>query len=165
MQECLYVGCQDGQVHAVDLDTGTLRWLYQAGASAISSPAVADGIVYVGSQAVVYAIDAATGTLRWRAAPAGDQDMTTQRRMAGDWWVEGPGYHAARHVSPLAVMVTQDTVYAVREKGPLYALDAVTGALRWRYGVNQVPWYRGWAFHRRRAGSGTPRRKSSSSLL
>jgi hypothetical protein len=45
----VYVGCYSGELLAIDLATGKLRWSYDAGEPiGESSPAVADGIVYVG---------------------------------------------------------------------------------------------------------------------
>ncbi len=45
---------------------GDLRWRYQTGSSVRSSPAVADGVVYVGSwDNHVYALDASSGDLLW----------------------------------------------------------------------------------------------------
>ena len=46
---------------------GDLRWRYLTGGSVFSSPAVADGVVYVGSDdGYVYTVDASSGDLRWR---------------------------------------------------------------------------------------------------
>src|SRR5689334_16985337 len=57
----LYVGIEDNNVYALDPTTGATRWKYQTGGIVDSSPAVADGVVYVGSaDHFVYAIQAAT---------------------------------------------------------------------------------------------------------
>ena len=64
----VYVGSATGELHAVNLRDGTLRWKYKASATGIgeSSPAVADGIAYVGDlDGVVHAIDVSSGTARW----------------------------------------------------------------------------------------------------
>ena len=55
-------------VHALEAATGTELWTYNTGANVTSSPAVANGVVYIGSGYggnKVYAFDAATGTLLW----------------------------------------------------------------------------------------------------
>src|SRR5204862_179014 len=45
----VYVGVQPGELIAVDLQTGKLRWKYKAQEGiAESSPAVHDGVVYIG---------------------------------------------------------------------------------------------------------------------
>jgi eukaryotic-like serine/threonine-protein kinase len=69
-----------------------------------SSPAVANGVVYFGSNDV-YALDASTGALLWSYAMGG--------------WVSS---------SPA---VANGVVYAVGFLGNLYALNATTGALLW----------------------------------
>ena len=64
----VYVGSQTGELHAVNLADGSLKWKYKATADGIgeSSPAVADGRVYIGDLAgVVHAVDAASGKAVW----------------------------------------------------------------------------------------------------
>jgi eukaryotic-like serine/threonine-protein kinase len=64
----VYVGSVTGELHAVNLSDGTLRWKYKASDTGIgeSSPAVADGIAYVGDlDGVVHAIDVSSGKARW----------------------------------------------------------------------------------------------------
>jgi outer membrane protein assembly factor BamB len=57
----------DNHVYALDASSGELRWRYLTGGRVTSSPAVADGVVYVGSHDnYVYALDASSGELRWR---------------------------------------------------------------------------------------------------
>jgi serine/threonine-protein kinase len=49
-------------VYALDAATGTPRWTHATNGLIRSSPAVVDGIVYIGSDdKKVYALDAATG--------------------------------------------------------------------------------------------------------
>ncbi len=45
----LYIGSEDGTLYALDATTGILKWSYTTGSYIYSSPAVADGVVYVGS--------------------------------------------------------------------------------------------------------------------
>ena len=45
----VYVGSVDHHVYALDAETGELLWRYETGAGVFSSPAVSDGVVYVGS--------------------------------------------------------------------------------------------------------------------
>lgn len=83
-----------------------LRWQYSAEVD-ISSPAVANGVVYVGSiDGNVYALNARTGALVWQY-PTG-------------------GYIQS---SPA---VANGVVYVGSEDGNLYALNASTGALLWQ---------------------------------
>ena len=74
----------------------------------LSSPAIANGIVYVGSgDQHVYALDAATGALRWSFA-------------TGD----------VVHASPA---IADGVVYVGSWDRNVYALDAATGRERWKY--------------------------------
>ena len=56
----------DHYVYALNAATGGYIWSYKTGSSVDSSPAVVNGIVYVGSEDhKVYALNAATGTKIW----------------------------------------------------------------------------------------------------
>src|SRR3989304_5363982 len=49
--------------------SGALKWTFATGAPIDSSPAVVNGIVYIGSRDHnLYALDAATGEVRWKFA-------------------------------------------------------------------------------------------------
>lgn len=62
-----YVGTQKGELLALDVGSGALRWRYDAGAGiGESSPAVAGGMVFVGDLAgVVHAVRAGDGARAW----------------------------------------------------------------------------------------------------
>ena len=54
----LYVGNLDGNLYAVDVTSGKLRWRFKTGDGVTSTPAVENGIVYFGSNDNnVYAVD------------------------------------------------------------------------------------------------------------
>jgi len=56
-------------VYAIDAVTGEEKWRFTTGDKVESSPAVANGIVYIGSNDKnLYAIDAVTGKEKWRFA-------------------------------------------------------------------------------------------------
>lgn len=55
---CIYYGCDDGHVFALDKLTGVERWRYKTGGAVASTPWVADGALYVGSEdGYVYALE------------------------------------------------------------------------------------------------------------
>ena len=66
----VYVGSQSGDLLAIDLAGGKLRWKYRAkDAIGESSPAVANGVVYIGDLAgVLHAVGAADGRKLWTFA-------------------------------------------------------------------------------------------------
>jgi outer membrane protein assembly factor BamB len=45
----VYIGTYEGRVHALDAAAGTAVWSFAIGADVESSPAVADGALYIGS--------------------------------------------------------------------------------------------------------------------
>ena len=95
-----------GFVHAVDAATGAALWCFAVGEPVLSSPALADGILYVGGWDFnVYALDAATGSERRRFA-------------TGDRVVASPA-------------VADGLVYVGCYDGKVYALDAATLEKRW----------------------------------
>jgi outer membrane protein assembly factor BamB len=56
------VGAKDRQVHALDLATGTRKWVYPTRGDVDSSPAISGGRVYVGSRdKKLYVLDLQTG--------------------------------------------------------------------------------------------------------
>src|SRR5262249_41900622 len=71
----VYVGTNDGNLYALDANTGTVNWKSGIGGEIDSSPAVVNGRVYVGtsigdSAGLIDALNATTGALLW-AYPAG----------------------------------------------------------------------------------------------
>ncbi|MFB6603786.1 PQQ-binding-like beta-propeller repeat protein [Streptomyces noursei] len=74
--DALYVGGRDGLLHALDPTTGRSKRTYRAsGDFRPTTPAVADGTVYVGNrtdrQGTLHAVDAATGSKRWSVKTGG----------------------------------------------------------------------------------------------
>lgn len=63
----VFVGSASGELIALDLQNGALRWKYQTGSQiGDSSPAVANGAVYIGDLAgMFHAVDAKSGKTLW----------------------------------------------------------------------------------------------------
>jgi serine/threonine-protein kinase len=107
----------DHNVYALNAATGAKIWNYTTGSYGswwmTSSPAVAGGVVFVGSDiGNVYALSAATGAKIWNYT-------------AGHW----DGYQGVMS-SPA---VANGIVFAGAVDGKIYALNATTGALVWQY--------------------------------
>lgn len=82
----VFVGANDGKVHAIDLATGKVLWTFQLGSQKPhppeepaplypieASPVVHEGKVLVGGRdGLVYALDAASGKLLWTYETAGE---------------------------------------------------------------------------------------------
>ncbi len=122
----IFLAGSDGKVRALDSQTGALAWSHQTGAPIMQPPAIWNGRAYVGSgDGYIYALEATTGRLLWRfrAAPA-ERRIMVHGALCSTWPVnsgvlveDGVAYAAAG-------IVDYDGTY-------VYALDAVTGALKW----------------------------------
>ena len=175
--DVIYVGSMDGNLYAIDAWTGKEKWRFATGNSQAlspmaskdvpvgslavggngveSSPAVSNGVVYVGSwDKNLYAIYTATGMEKWRFAtngwvrssPAvlngivyvgsGDKNLyaidevtgTEKWRFATGNWVES---------SPA---VSDGVVYVGSMDNNLYAIDALTGKEQWRFVTGDKVW-------------------------
>ena len=125
----VYAASYDGRVYCYDLTSGALRWRYdtegvglQSGSygfdrrSIQSSPAVANGVVYVGARdGFLYAIGAEDGKLRWRV----DHKVS--------WVITSPA-------------VDEEMIYAGSSDAHFtQALDS-SGKERWRFGADVPVW-------------------------
>jgi outer membrane protein assembly factor BamB len=120
-------GAGDGGIYAIDASTGRRRWRASTGGRVRSSPAVADGRVYVGSaDGRVYAFDLATGTLKWRYDTEGVK-------------LDSRNFGYDRRTVQSSPAVSGGTVFVGARDGFLYAIDAATGQLRWRFD-HKISW-------------------------
>jgi outer membrane protein assembly factor BamB len=104
----VYVGSQSGELIALDLASGKVRWKYKASeAIGESSPAVGGGVVYVGDlSGVLHAVSAADGKRLWTFKTGSEIKA-----------------------SPV---ITAGKVLIGSYDGHLYAVDAAKGSLAWR---------------------------------
>ncbi|NEU58171.1 PQQ-binding-like beta-propeller repeat protein [Halorussus sp. MSC15.2] len=93
----------------------SLRWTLETGGEVWSSPAVADGTVFVGSDdGRAYAVDATTGDELWR-------------------------FDTGKSVGYGSPAVADGTVFVPSQNGgSVVALDAETGDERWRYSIGPM---------------------------
>ncbi len=125
-----------------------VRWTFETGEAIESSPTIADGAVYVGSDdGHVYAIDLKTGQLRWKfdtSAAAGPAATQPEARSPSSVPAAQPGARppSAPAAGAAAVQTTmvrspptvhRGVVYVGNDDGTLFALDAADGKERWRY--------------------------------
>jgi len=133
----LYFGSNDHNLYAVDATSGAVRWKFPTKGRITSSPAVAGGRVYFGSyDSNFYALDAATGTLAWKFTTGGE------RRFSGTH-LHGAEPAAELMPDPFDVFLSspalaQGNVYFGSGDGNVYALDAASGALRWKFRTADV---------------------------
>ena len=133
----LYFGSDDGNVYAVDAATGRQQWKFQSAGPVPATPAVAGGLVYFPSyDGKFYAVDALTGKLRWKTATGGERRF------------EAKGLHGMQPKNQTMAdpydlflsspVVASGVVYFGSGDGNLYALDATTGEVRWKFKTNNV---------------------------
>ena len=116
VRNTVYLGSGDGNVYALDAESGTLRWKFHTGNVVHASPAVANDTVYVGSwDSFFYALDASTGTLRWRFKTGEDPKIFNQVGIQS------------------SAVIAGDMVYFGCRDSQLYALDATSGEKRWSF--------------------------------
>ena len=104
------VGGRDGQLYALELQTGRLRWrTTHDGSSWMLSTATDGRTLYVGagSAAIIQAVDPATGTERWR-------------------------FKTRSALFP-SLAIAGDTLLGSDFTGMLYALDRKTGGRLWEF--------------------------------
>lgn len=97
-------------LRAFDAETGAEQWRYDTGSETKSTPAVADGRVFVNARNGLHAVDAASGERLYRVPET-----------VGEW---------------STASVSDGTVYVASERDEadeLFAIDAVSGSVRWRY--------------------------------
>ncbi len=115
----VYVGSLDTNLYCLDADTGEINWIFKTKGYITSSPAVADGVVYVVSQepdsGALYKLDAFSGDVIWNTS------IPYQVLFMG-----GTDLHA----SPT---VADGMVFASSNAKEYYGINATTGKIMWTY--------------------------------
>lgn len=133
----VYVGSNDHFVHAIDARKGSEVWKFQTGANVTSTPAISHGSLYVLSlDGNAYCLDAHTGKLKWKFKTGGENRMSApglyglepSREVIPDVWdffLSSPAVDSGR-------------VYFGSGDHNIYALDANSGQLVWKYEADDV---------------------------
>ena len=133
----VYIGSWDHYLYAVDQETGKEKWKYKSSMPIASSAAVAGGTLYfVSSAGGLGAVDTATGKLKW-AFPTEYEKKFEAKNLHG--------YPSAAQTIPDAwdfytssPAVFNGKVYFGSGDGNIYALDAQTGVLQWKFATKDV---------------------------
>ena len=133
----VYIGSMSGHLHAIDQQTGKEKWNFKSRMPIASSAAVADGTVYfVSSTGSLAAIDAATGQPRWVFAAEYERKFEAKNLH---------GYPSAAQTIPDAwdvftssPAVVDGKVYFGSGDGGVYAVDAKSGVLQWKFQTGDV---------------------------
>jgi len=135
--DTIYAPSTGGKLFAVDRTTGTKKWELDLKTRLTSSPAVANGLVYLaGFDGNFYAVDAAAGKVKWQFKTEGERRFSgrhlhgmqpASETMSDPWdcWLSSP-------------VVWSGAVYFGSGDHNVYALDAATGALKWKFQTGDV---------------------------
>ncbi len=103
-----YFCCLNGNICSIDIKTGDSKWSFQTGWSIVTTPALSDGMVFVGSlDNKFYALNQKNGNLKW--------------------------YFKCRSAIHSSPTVYGEYVFIGSDDGRLYALNKVNGTLIWSF--------------------------------
>ncbi len=137
-------------MYALDAATGAKLWSFATGGAIDSSPAVAGGTVYIGSNDdSVYALDAATGAKQWSFA-TGNLVQSSPAVSGGRVYVSSTDgnlyalstsdgtklWSFATGGGRSSPAVAGGTVYVGGDDHDVYALDAATGTKQWSFATS-----------------------------
>src|SRR5579862_6734293 len=133
----VYIGSTDGKLYAVRASDGSQAWAFTTKGPVNSTPAVWNGLVFFSSvDGNVYALDARSGAQRWIFKTDGERRFVA------------PGIHGIIPQTELmpdpydlllsSPAVEDGEVYIGSGDHNVYALDARTGRLRWKFTTGNV---------------------------
>lgn len=122
--ELVYVGSNDGRVYAVRASSGAEAWNVATGGPVLARPTIVDADLYVPSDdGLLWKLDAASGKKIWTADVHGasvKRDLPHKGDSKYDYLAS-------------AATIDEGTVYVGSADGKLYALDAASGAEKWKF--------------------------------
>jgi outer membrane protein assembly factor BamB len=133
----VFVGSTDGNLYAIDRESGALTWKFETKNRITSSPAVSDSLVYFGAyDGIFYAVDAASGQLKWKFQTGGERRFSAKH-------IHGAQPAAETMPDPWdcylsSPVVWHGAVYFGSGDGSVYALNAASGALNWKFKTGDV---------------------------
>ena len=125
--DLVYVGADDGRLHALDARTGAERWTFQAGGAIRAKPTVHGDALYIhADDGVLSRLDAASGRVRW-------QVRTTEEPVIR---VPPPGPNSRWDTRGSAVVAMSGTLFVGTHDGRVLALDPDDGRRLWAVPVS-----------------------------
>jgi outer membrane protein assembly factor BamB len=133
----VYIASLSGHLYAIEQATGKEKWNFKSRMPIASSPSVADGTVYfVSTAGSLAAIDAASGQPKWVYAieyerkfeAKGLNGYPTPAQTVPDAW----------DVFTSSPAVAAGKVFFGSGDGNVYAIDAKSGLLQWKFGTGDV---------------------------
>ena len=133
-----FVGSEDGNCYAVHIADGKLKWSFSTKGPVSSSPAVYNDIVYFTSfDGYCYALNEGTGTEIWKFKTGGEKKVGAK----GLWTMKPAGMYMEDLFdfflsSPIIEPGSEPTVFFGSSDGNMYAVDAASGNLKWKFKTN-----------------------------
>lgn len=136
-----FIGSEDKNLYAVDINTGTQKWKFSTKGAVHSSPAVYKDVVYFGSfDGYYYAVDINTGKEKWKFKTGGEKRVGAKGywdMKPADMYMEDPWDCFLS--SPVIDMNDKElTLYFGSSNGNLYAVNANNGVLKWKFATNGI---------------------------
>jgi eukaryotic-like serine/threonine-protein kinase len=141
-------GCDDGNVYAIGIKTGTLLWQASTGGSITASPSIEHGKVFINSlDGTLYSFDAHTGKQIWKRQ-LGSRIYSSQAVGQNKVYIGTAGGFVYCLGEETGLIVWQARTSSVVNATPvlsgnvlyvgctdktLYAFDATTGNILWQY--------------------------------
>jgi outer membrane protein assembly factor BamB len=129
-----YIGSEDNSLYAINIKTGKLLWEFCTGGAVHSSPSVNNNKVCFGSyDGYYYALDARTGKLLWKFKTGGEKKVGAK----GLWTMQPKEDYMDDlydfFLSSPIFSPNGSTLYFGSSDGKLYAVNALTGKLKWHF--------------------------------
>ncbi|SDN47299.1 outer membrane protein assembly factor BamB family protein [Haloarchaeobius iranensis] len=124
----VYVGGSGdpGLVHAIEIESGEQQWEFEPAGYLSSAPALVDGTLYFGTWGKqFYALDAESGDVLWNT------EVGHRFGSSSPAVVDGSVYVGSYGDGPLVVSGSEDEEEF--EAPAMFALDAESGEIQWRY--------------------------------
>jgi eukaryotic-like serine/threonine-protein kinase len=133
----VYIPSLDGHLYAIDQETGKEKWNFKSSMPIASSPAVAAGLIYfVSSGGALDAIDAATGKVKWFLPT--DYERKFEARNLHGYPSPTQTMPDAWDIFTSSPAVANGKVFFGSGDGGVYAADAQTGVLQWKFRTQDV---------------------------
>ncbi|MFL6681671.1 MAG: PQQ-binding-like beta-propeller repeat protein [Burkholderiaceae bacterium] len=130
-------GSDDGNVYAVDAASGRQRWMTHTGGPVASTPAVSGGRVFaVSYDGRLYALDARSGEVLWKFATEGERRF--EARGLHGLQPRNQTYPDLYDVYLSSPLVVDGKVVFGSGDGHVYAVDAASGRLAWKFATGDV---------------------------
>jgi outer membrane protein assembly factor BamB len=133
----LYIRSSDHFLYALDAGTGELKWKFETAGRITSSPAVSGGLVFFGSfDSNFYAVDVATGKLKWKFKTDGERRFAASHLRGAEPAAETMPDPFDFYLS--SPVVSNGAVYFGSGDTNIYALEAASGTLKWKFKTGDV---------------------------